>query len=79
MTNLIGKSLTPSESLRQAQLEMSQSPRFKSPFFWAAFTIQGEYRQPISISTNYLNYLIGLILLIVGAGLFGYWRSKKSY
>ena len=77
--NLIGKSLTPSESLRQAQLEMSQSPRFKSPFYWAAFTIQGEYRQPISISTNYLNYLIGLILLIVATGLFGYWRSKKSY
>ena len=34
----------PSEALRLAQLEMLKQPRWSSPYFWAAFTIQGEWK-----------------------------------
>jgi CHAT domain-containing protein/Flp pilus assembly protein TadD len=39
------KGLTPSAALREAQLEMSQSKRWRSPYYWAAFVLQGQYDQ----------------------------------
>ncbi|MDY7014527.1 MAG: CHAT domain-containing protein, partial [Cyanobacteriota bacterium] len=32
-------------ALRQAQLEMRTETEWKSPFYWAAFTLQGEWQQ----------------------------------
>ncbi|NJO47537.1 MAG: CHAT domain-containing protein, partial [Oscillatoriales cyanobacterium RM2_1_1] len=36
--------LTPAAALRSAQIEMWQSQEWRSPHFWAAFTLQGEWR-----------------------------------
>jgi CHAT domain-containing protein len=41
---VLSKKLRPAEALRAAQLEMARGPRFGSPYFWAAFTIQGDWR-----------------------------------
>ncbi|MCT7961537.1 CHAT domain-containing protein [Laspinema sp. D1] len=41
---LLSQGLTPAQALREAQLEMLQSEEWKSPYFWAAFTLQGEWR-----------------------------------
>ena len=35
---------SPAAALRQAQVKMLRQPRWSSPFFWAAFEIQGEWR-----------------------------------
>ncbi len=35
---------SPSAALRQAQLKMRENPKWSSPFFWSAFTIEGEYK-----------------------------------
>jgi CHAT domain-containing protein len=34
----------PAEALRNAQLKMLQQKKWKSPYYWAAFTIQGEWK-----------------------------------
>jgi CHAT domain-containing protein len=34
----------PAAALRLAQVEMLQRPQWQSPYFWAAFTLQGEWR-----------------------------------
>ena len=34
----------PATALRTAQLEMMQNKRWQSPFYWAAFTLQGEWK-----------------------------------
>jgi CHAT domain-containing protein len=34
----------PAEALRNAQLKMLQHRNWKSPYYWAAFTIQGEWK-----------------------------------
>jgi CHAT domain-containing protein len=74
-SNLIDKGLTTSEALRQAQIEMSKSTQYSSPFYWAAFTVQGEFRHPITVSTNYFGYvLFGLFGLV---GLWIVWRFRK--
>jgi CHAT domain-containing protein/tetratricopeptide (TPR) repeat protein len=36
--------LAPSAALRQAQLDLWRQPRWQAPFFWAAFTLQGEWQ-----------------------------------
>lgn len=40
----IRKGLTPALALRQAQLEMLRLSMYKSPYYWAGFQIQGEYK-----------------------------------
>jgi CHAT domain-containing protein/tetratricopeptide (TPR) repeat protein len=42
---LLGQArLRPSAALRAAQLRMLEQPRWRSAYFWAAFTLQGEWK-----------------------------------
>jgi CHAT domain-containing protein/Tfp pilus assembly protein PilF len=41
---MLQKGLTPAAALRAAQLEMWKQGKWKSPYYWAAFTLQGEWR-----------------------------------
>jgi CHAT domain-containing protein/tetratricopeptide (TPR) repeat protein len=41
---MLEKNLPPAAALRAAQLEMLQQPNWQSPYYWAAFTLQGEWR-----------------------------------
>ncbi|MCI0622413.1 MAG: CHAT domain-containing protein [Acidobacteria bacterium] len=36
--------MTPAAALRSAQVEMWQHKQWRSPYYWAAFTLQGEWR-----------------------------------
>lgn len=36
--------LAPAAALRAAQLEMSKQKRWHSPYYWAAFQIQGDWK-----------------------------------
>lgn len=42
--NHLEKNMSASAALRQAKLEMMKIPRYKSPFFWSAFTLLGDWR-----------------------------------
>ena len=41
---MLQRGLTPAAALRAAQLEVRQQSRWASPFYWAAFSLQGEWR-----------------------------------
>jgi CHAT domain-containing protein len=41
---LLAEHQSPSAALRASQLEMQQQPRWSSPYFWAAFELQGEWK-----------------------------------
>ena len=36
--------MRPGAALRAAQLKMLKDPRWQSPYFWASFELQGEWR-----------------------------------
>jgi CHAT domain-containing protein len=36
--------LPPAAALRAAQLEIRAQPQWRSPYFWAGFVLQGEWR-----------------------------------
>jgi CHAT domain-containing protein len=48
--NLLEHGMTPAEALRAAQNSIRQEPQWRAPYYWAGFTLQGEYRQVIKKS-----------------------------
>lgn len=42
--NLLQKNLSSVAALKQTKMEMRQIPRFKSAYFWAGFTLQGDWK-----------------------------------
>ncbi len=43
-TGMLKQGLRPAAALRAAQLELLGQKRYAAPFYWAAFTIQGDWR-----------------------------------
>jgi CHAT domain-containing protein/Flp pilus assembly protein TadD len=41
---MLQKNLTPAAALQAAQVEMWQEQKWRSPYYWAAFTLQGEWQ-----------------------------------
>lgn len=41
---MLKKKLSPPAALRQAQREMAELTRWHSPYYWAAFTMQGDWQ-----------------------------------
>lgn len=46
-TNMLEKGMTSAAALRAAQNSIRQRPEWRSPYYWAAFTFQGEYRHVV--------------------------------
>jgi CHAT domain-containing protein len=73
--NMLQEGMTPAAALRAAQNSIRKEPRWHSPYFWAAFTLQGEYRQvikytpaqPLPVPVRVAIGLSLLLLLAVGA------------
>ena len=40
---MLKEDLAPAAALRKAQVAIAQQKRWQSPYYWAAFTIQGQY------------------------------------
>ncbi len=40
---ILEKKTSPATALRQAQLQMWQQKEWRNPYYWAAFTSQGEW------------------------------------
>lgn len=49
------QNLTPAAALRQAQIAMWQQKRWRAPYYWAGFIIQGQYDQKVSFSSASLS------------------------
>lgn len=41
--NIFQRGLSPASALRRAQSTLRQKPRWREPYFWAGFVLQGEY------------------------------------
>ncbi|MGH9971104.1 MAG: CHAT domain-containing protein [Pyrinomonadaceae bacterium] len=41
---MLKENLTPAAALRKAQAEMARHPQWQSPYYWAAFVLQGEWK-----------------------------------
>jgi CHAT domain-containing protein len=81
--NMLHDGMTPSEALRAAQNSIRQRPEWRSPYYWAAFTLQGEYRQIIrpahAATSTTLYWRVGLCvaLLMLAGGLIRYSYRRR--
>jgi CHAT domain-containing protein len=67
---LLRDGLPPAEALRTAKLEMQKQERWRAPFYWAGFVLQGEYTNPILVqqSAGRFPVVIIILLLLLAAG-----------
>ncbi|HKE55476.1 MAG TPA: CHAT domain-containing tetratricopeptide repeat protein [Pyrinomonadaceae bacterium] len=65
---LIENRLTPAAALREAQLSMREQKRWRAPYYWAGFVIQGKYNEritlPVKTSTRWYLWVLGGICLL---------------
>jgi len=79
-TNMLQRGMTPAAALRAAQNHIREQPQWKSPYYWAAFTFQGDYQQSIKVSSptvmkigeKRLAIVISALLLLALGGLLFY-------
>lgn len=83
-TNMLRKGMRPAEALREAQNTLRQNPAWQTPHFWAGFTLQGEFKEPIRLpeptgAPLAVQKAVGLaLLLILLLGIaWGFWRRRK--
>ena len=86
--NMLREGMPPAAALRAAQNAIRKDPRWSSPYYWAAFTFQGDYDRKISVLPGqsfpykYLARIVSLALLLF-TGFLGWYiwryrsRSKK--
>jgi CHAT domain-containing protein len=43
-TAMLQRGLSPAAALRAAQLEIRNDPRWQSPYYWAGFVLQGDWK-----------------------------------
>lgn len=83
-TNMLKNGMRPAAALREAQNTLRQNPHWSSPHYWAGFTLQGEFKEPIRLpppttASRAVQNAVGaglLIMLLAGIG-WGYWRRRK--
>ena len=81
--NMLQEGMRPAEALRAAQNKLRQDPKWQSPHFWAGFTLQGEFKQPIRLpetrgASPLVQNAVGaglLMTLLAGIG-WGYLRRR---
>ena len=83
-SNMLQRGMKTGEALRAAQNSIRQRPEWRSPHYWAAFTLQGEYPRPIKANleaggASLRSTVIVMIGLLVLAGaLFLFWHRVKA-
>lgn len=73
-SNMLQHGMEPAEALRAAQNSIRQQPKWRSPYYWAAFTLQGEYRQAIKPAQDSrslalrlkVSIVLGVLMLLAG-------------
>jgi CHAT domain-containing protein/tetratricopeptide (TPR) repeat protein len=81
-TNLLKGGMTPAAALSAAQKSIRQQERWRSPYYWAAFTLQGDNRAVINRARNTITFeyenLVALGSLLVLAAIVG-WSYRRNY
>ncbi len=78
------KGLSPAAALRDSQLTMARQEKWRSPYYWAGFTIQGQTDTPqfsrgnLSPTRQRLIMLVGVASALALAAILGLRRRRKS-
>lgn len=79
--NMLQHGMRPPAALRAAQNSIRLEPQWRAPYYWAAFTLQGEYLQtiksPAGSAKGYQRFIAGgYCLAVLAAGFWWYFRRR---
>lgn len=82
-SNMLQKNMTPAAALQEAQKTIRKNPRWSAPYYWAAFTFQGDYNHRISVApvrSSVFRLLVPILLvgIVIVAGL-GLWLVRRRF
>ncbi|MBC7931065.1 MAG: CHAT domain-containing protein, partial [Rubrivivax sp.] len=80
--NMLERGMTTAAALRAAQNSIRQEPQWRSPYYWAAITLQGEYRRVIKPATAAAmpmrpTWIAGATLLALSAVAAWWYRRRR--
>jgi CHAT domain-containing protein/Flp pilus assembly protein TadD len=82
--NMLERDMTPAAALRAAQNSIRQEPQWRAPHYWAAFTLQGEYRRVINARSAAAMPMrlkviaVATSLMLSACGVWWYRRRRKT-
>src|SRR2546423_14272042 len=62
---MLSEGLPPSTALKKAKVKMLSQKRWRAPYYWAAFTLQGEYRGSMIPMHATRRNTAGLVMLVL--------------
>ena len=83
-SGMLKDGLPPAAALRQAQVTMWKRKQWRSPYYWAAFVLQGEYRERIDTrdhtqaSTGKIVAAGAMVLVLSIGGLYAVKRKRRN-
>ena len=79
--DMLRKGMPPGAALREAQNSIRRNPRWRSPYYWAAFTLQGEYNRAIRHNSpaagSRVTVVAGAGIVIVTLPLMAVWLYRR--
>jgi CHAT domain-containing protein/Flp pilus assembly protein TadD len=81
-TYLLRDGMTPPAALRAAQNKIRSQPKWRSPFYWAGFTIQGDYDLNFKSPDRTTGKLQKLVIILVGSMVLiamALWYIRRGY
>jgi CHAT domain-containing protein/uncharacterized protein HemY len=82
-SNMLQRGMTPASALRAAQNSIRQEPQWSGPYYWAAFTLQGDYHHVIkgtstTVESTLQLIIMGAVLLILLPWLYRSHRRMRT-
>ena len=83
-TYLLRDGMTPPAALRAAQNKIRSQPKWRSPYYWAGFTIQGDYdlnfKSPDRATgkVQKIVIILGVSVMVIAAGLWYFRRRHRQ-
>jgi CHAT domain-containing protein/tetratricopeptide (TPR) repeat protein len=74
---MLREHLPPAAALQQAKQAMQIHPRWRYPYYWAGFVLQGDYREGIRISRSGATDALVITAIVVGLGVGGFYVRTK--
>jgi CHAT domain-containing protein len=75
--NLLNKGLPPATALRRAQNHLRGQKAWQDPYYWAAFTLHGQYNRPITPLSNSYLWLFAILPLPGATALIYYLLRRR--
>ena len=77
--SMLQQGMTPAAALRSAKLKLMKDGRWRVPYYWAGFVLQGEYTNHISVTRHSWlrsGLMLSVLLVLVAAALFVFKKRR---